>query len=186
MKKVPALLLILLLLSGCANARDQIDRALGLRSRLLQGEGCSFTAGITADYGDQLHTFTLECRGDRQGNLAFTVTEPETIAGITGIISGDGGKLTFDDTALDFPLLADGQVTPVSAPWLLLMTLRGGYLTGAGEEGELLRLAVDDSYEEDALHLDIWLDGEDRPVQADILYDGRRILSMTIANFQIS
>ena len=169
MKKVPALLLILLLLSGCANARDQIDRALGLRSRLLQGEGCSFTAGITADYGDQLHTFTLECRGDRQGNLAFTVTEPETIAGITGIISGDGGKLTFDDTALDFPLLADGQVTPVSAPWLLLMTLRGGYLTGAGEEGELLRLAVDDSYEEDALHLDIWLDGEDRPVQADIL-----------------
>lgn len=186
MKRIPALLLVLLLLSGCANARNQIDRALELRTRLLQGEGCSFTAGITADYGDQLHTFTLECRGDRQGNLAFTVVEPETISGITGIIGSEGGKLTFDDTALDFPLLADGQVTPISAPWLLLKTLRGGYLTGAGNEGELLRLAVDDSYEEDALHLDIWLDAENKPVQADVLYDGRRILSLTIGNFQIS
>lgn len=186
MKRIPALFLVLLLLSGCANARNQIDRALGLRTRLLQGEGCSFTAGITADYGDQLHTFTLSCQADRQGNLAFTVLEPETIAGITGNISSEGGKLTFDDTALEFPLLADGQVAPISAPWLLLKSLRGGYLTGAGDEEDLLRLAVDDSYEEDALHLDIWLDAEDRPVQADILYDGRRILSLTIADFQIS
>ena len=185
MKKTVGLMLLILMLTGCANAREQIDRALALRTRLLQGEGCSFTAGITADYGDVLHSFTLECRGDGQGNLAFTVVEPETIAGITGSISSEAGKLTFDETALDFPLLADGQVTPVSAPWLLLKTLRGGYLTGAGEEGELLRLAIDDSYEEDALHLDIWLDPEDRPVQADILYDGRRILSLTVTDFEI-
>lgn len=185
MKRIPALLLVLLLLSGCANARNQIDRALFLRTRLLQGEGCSFTARITADYGEQLHTFTLDCKGDHLGNLIFTVAEPETIAGITGLISTEGGKLTFQDTALEFPLLADGQVTPISAPWLLLKTLRGGYLTGAGEEGNLLRLTVDDSYEEDALHLDIWLNGENMPVQADILYDGRRILSLAIAEFQI-
>lgn len=185
MKKTAALMLALFLLSGCSNAKKQIDRALGLRTRLLQGEGCSFTAGITADYGDQLYSFTLECRGDSLGNLAFTVTEPESIAGITGSITQEGGRLTFDDTALEFPLMADDQLTPVSAPWLLLKTLRGGYLTGAGQEGELLRLAVDDSYEEDALHLDIWLNESDMPVRADILYDGRRILSLTIVDFQI-
>ena len=39
--------------------------------------------------------------------------------------------------------------------------------------------------EEDALHLDIWLDPEDQPVQADILYDGRRILSLTVTDFEI-
>lgn len=185
MKRIPAILLVLLMLAGCANARNHIDRALALRARLQQGEGCSFTAGITADYGDALHTFTMECRGDRLGNLSFTVAEPQTVAGITGVISSEGGKLTFDDTALDFPLLAEGQVAPISAPWLLLKTLLGGYLTGAGEEGELLRLTIDDSYEEDALHLDIWLDREDRPVQADVLYDGRRVLSLTVTNFQI-
>lgn len=185
MKKTAALILSLLLLSGCANADRQIDRAMELRSRLLNGQGCGFTAGITADYGDELYTFTLECQGDEQGNVTFTVVEPETIAGITGSITQEGGKLTFDDTALEFPLLADDQVTPVSAPWLLLKTLRGGYLTSAGEDGELLRLTINDSYEEDALQLDIWLDGENIPVRADILYDGRRILSLTIGDFQI-
>ena len=185
MRKTAALVLVLLLLSGCSNAKSYINRALELRTRLYQSEGCSFTAGITADYGDQVYQFTLSCRGDSQGNLAFTVAEPETIAGITGHISQKGGKLTFDDAALDFPLMADGLLTPVSAPWLLLKTLRGGYLTSAGMEGDLLRLAVDDSYEEDALHLDIWLDGEDCPVQADIYYDERRILSLTIKDFRI-
>lgn len=185
MKKMGALVLAMFLLAGCSNAKNYINRALELRSRLHRSEGCSFTAGITADYGDQLYQFTLSCQGDSQGNLAFTVMEPETIAGITGNISNRGGELTFDDSVLEFPLMADGLLTPISAPWLLLKTLRGGYLTSAGMEGELLRLAVDDSYEEDALHLDIWLDGEDRPVQADICYDERRILSLTIEDFQI-
>lgn len=185
MKKAASLLLTLLLLTGCSNARAQIDRAMELRARLLAADGCSFTARITADYGDDLHTFGMECVGDSLGSLNFTVTEPESIAGITGIISQEGGRLTFEDTALEFPLLADDQLTPVCAPWIFLKTLRSGYLTSAGEEGELLRLTIDDTYEEDALHLDIWLDAENSPVQADILYDGRRILSLAITDFRI-
>ena len=185
MKKVMSLLLALLVLPGCANARDHIDRAMALRAKLLAGSGCSFTASVTADYGDAVHNFQLDCTADGQGNLSFTVTSPESISGITGALSADGGKLTFDDTALEFPLLADGQVAPVTAPWIFLKTLRSGYLTAAGADGDLLRLTIDDTYEEDALHLDIWLDQEDLPVQADILYDGRRILSLAIGNFRI-
>ena len=184
MKRMAALVLILVTLTGCANAHSQIDRAMELRSRLLRS-GCGFTAVVTADYGDKLHTFTLECVGDAQGNLGFTVVEPESISGITGTVTQEGGKLTFDGDALQFPLLADGQVTPVSAPWLLLKTLRGGYLTSAGEDGDLLRVTIDDSYEDDALQLDIWLDSEDNPVQADVVYDGKRILSIAVSNFVI-
>ncbi len=179
-----AVLAVCLVFTGCSGTQENIDRAIGLRSQLLN-HGCSFTAQITADYGDKVHTFTMDCQGDAQGNLSFTVTQPESIAGITGTVGTEGGKLTFDDAALHFELLADGQVTPVSAPWILLKTLRGGYLTAAGIEGELLRLTIDDSYEENAMQLDIWLDGSDRPVQADILYDGRRILSLSVSNFQI-
>lgn len=186
MRRAAALMLILLItLTGCSGMRNQIDRAMALRSKLLSGNGCSFTAQITADYGEKLHTFSMQCQGDTQGNLTFTVTEPESISGITGMVSLEGGKLTFDDVALEFPLLADDQVTPVSAPWILLKTLRGGYLTSANEEGELLRLTIDDSYEDDALQLDIWLNSQNQPVQADILYDGRRILSLTVTDFQI-
>ena len=86
---------------------------------------------------------------------------------------------------MSFPLLADDQVTPVSGPWILLKTLLGGYLTACTLEEELLRLTINDSYEEDALQLEIWLSSEDVPIQAEILYDGRRIVTMQIENFRI-
>ena len=110
---------------------------------------------------------------------------PETIAGITGTVSAEGGKLTFDEESLAFELLADGQVTPVSAPWLLLKTLRGGYVTGCGMDGDYLRVSIDDSYEEDALHLDIWLDSASVPQRAEIVWQEKRILSLELEKFEI-
>ena len=183
MKRILSLLVCLVLLAGCGSGKDGMDRAMALRSRLL-GSGASFDAGITADYGDRTYTFGMACTLDSRGNLEFTVTQPELIAGITGALSADGGKLTFDGKALAFNLLADGQVSPISGPWILMHTLRSGYLTSCGWEEGRLRLAIDDSYEEDALHLDIWLDETDCPVRGEILWQGRRILSVAVENFQ--
>lgn len=182
--KILALLLALTLLTGCAGKDEELGRAMALRVKLLTSS-VSFDAEITADYGDELHTFSVYCEGDSQGNLGFRVTAPETIADITGRIEAGEGKLTFRDTVLAFPLLAEEQLSPVSAPWIFYTTLRGGYLTSAGMEDDLLRLTIDDSYGEDAMTVDIWLDEEDNPIRAEILYDGRRILTLTIKNFQI-
>lgn len=156
-----------------------------LRASLLGCLGCSFDVTVTADYGDEIHEFAMNCQTSGRGNVSFTVTQPESIAGITGEISSGEGKLTFDDTILQFPLLADDQVTPVSGPWILIKTLLGGYLTAANQEDDLLHLTIDDSYEDDALQMEIWLNGEDMPVCGEILYDGRRIVTMTVENFQI-
>ncbi len=185
MKKIAALMLALVILTGCTGKRDEMDRAMNLRAALLGSEGCSFTAQICADYGDALQEFTLYCEGTNNGDLGFRVEEPATISGITGRFKGKEGALTFDDVALTFPLLADGQVTPVSGPWVFLKTLLGGCLTACGQEEDLLHLTIDDSYEEDALQLEIWMNGENIPVHAEIIYDGRRILTMQIENFQI-
>jgi hypothetical protein len=182
--KILAVILALLLLGGCKGPEAELDRAMALRAKLL-ASSVSFDAEITADYGDELHKFSLYCEGDTRGNLGFRVTAPETIADITGRIDGGEGKLTFRDTALAFPLLAEDQLSPVSAPWIFYRTLRSGYLTAAGMEEEFLRLTIDDSYEEDALTLDIWLNEQDLPIRAEILYDGRRILTLEIENFQI-
>ena len=182
--KILAVVLALLLLGGCKGPEGELDRAMALRAKLL-ASSVSFDAGITADYGDEVHSFSVYCEGDSQGNLGFRVTAPETIADITGRIDGGEGKLTFRDTALAFPLLAEDQLSPVSAPWIFYQTLRSGYLTSAGMEGDLLRLTIDDSYEEDALTLDIWLNEQDIPIRAEILYDGRRILTQEIENVQI-
>ena len=186
MKRITAVILAMLLLTGCTGKRNELDRAMKLRANLLGCLGCSFDVTVTADYGDEIHQFAMSCVSGGRGDLQFTVTQPESIAGITGSISSGEGKLTFDGTALQFPQLADDQVTPISGPWILMKTLLGGYLTAANEEEELLHLTINDSYEEDALQLDIWLDGDDVPVRAEILYDGRRILSLSVKNFKIS
>lgn len=183
MKQIAAVFLSLVLLTGCTGKRDELDRAMKLRANLLGCLGCSFDVTVTADYGDSYYTFVMNCQANGRGDLQFTVLQPESIAGITGEISSGEGKLTFDDVALHFPLLADDQVTPVSGPWILMKTLLGGYLTAANEEDDLLHLTIHDSYEEDALQMEIWLDGEDEPVNAEILYDGRRIVTMTVENF---
>ena len=186
MKKTLWLVLTVFLLTGCAGKPKEMERALALRTRLLQASQCRFDAEITADYGDKLCYFGLDCTFDKNGDLCFRVTAPETISGITGSISWEGGKLTFDDTVLYYELLTDEQLSPISAPWILMKALRGGYITSAGEDSGSLRICVNDSYEEDALNLDIWTNGEDIPVKADICYAGRRILSLKLENVVIS
>ena len=182
MKRMIWLVFAVVLLCGCSAGNGQLDRAMALRAELIAKSVC-FDAQITADYGDKSYTFGMHCSCDTQGNLKFEVTEPDTSAGITGEVSAKGGKLTFDDTALAFELMADGQISPVSAPWVLMKTLRGGYLTSCTQEGDSLRVAIDDSYEEDALHLDIWLDGQDLPKIAEIYWQGRRLLTVSVSNF---
>ena len=145
MKRILALILVLVCLPGCAGQGQELDRALALRTKLL-AQPATFDVQITADYGDSVHNFMMSCRMDTQGGVSFTVIQPQSIAGITGNISAGVGKLTFDDAVVNFDLLADGQLSPIAAPWVFVKALRSGYLTSCGKEGENLRITVDDSY----------------------------------------
>ncbi len=158
-----------------------MNRAMAVRSKMLAST-IAFDAEITADYGDEVYQFTMTCEADSSGKLTFTMTSPETVSGISGEISSAGGAMYFEDEAVSFPVLAQGQITPVSAPWVLIHSLRSGYLTSCGKEGGILRLSIDDSYADDALHLDIWLDASDMPARGEILWEGRRILSVVLKN----
>lgn len=185
MKRIGAIFLSLLFLTGCSRTPRELQQALDLRTELLSAEGCSFTADITADYGDSLQKFSLSCQGDAQGNVRFSVTEPEPIRGITGTLSAEGGKLTFDDHALAFSYLTDDQLSPVSGPWVFLRTLRGGYLEAAGKEGERIHVLAKDSYDDSALSVDLWLEAGNIPNRCEILYRGRRILTLEIRDFRL-
>lgn len=160
-----------------------MDRALSLRQRLLDAQGCSFCVQVYADYEEIIYSFSMECSADEYGNLNFAVVEPESIEGICGTISESGGTLTFDEEVLAFPVLADGQITPVSAPWVMLNSLRGGFIQGAGSAENGLHIYLEDSYQEDPLTVDIYTDQNDLPVSTDILWQGKRILSMQITQF---
>ena len=185
MKRWFAGVVCVFLLLGCSPGADPVEKGMTLRTKLLEGKGCAFSAAVTADYGDYLHTFVMLCTADPSGAVQFTVTAPESISGITGAVNGEGGKLTFDEEVLLFSPLADGQLAPVTAPWVIVKALRSGYLVSCGETGQGSILTVDDSYAEDALRLEIRLDDRDLPVSAEIYWQGRRILSVRIEHFEI-
>ena len=185
MKKLALYFLMLFLLTGCEQKAPELQKAMDLRQKLLSADGCSFVCDITADYGDSVHKFSADCKGDSLGNVRFTVTAPESISGIHGLISDRGGEILFDETALEFGLLTDRQLSPVSAPWMFLKTLRGGYLMNGGKEENLIHIGARDSYEEDALLVDFWMEPEGRPKRAEILFRGRKILTLEIQNFRI-
>lgn len=174
----------ILFLFGCSESKSSVEPGLALRQKLLSGNGCKFIAVITADYGDLTQTFSMECISDADGNIQFSVLEPEAISGIAGSISQDGGRLTFDDHALAFSMLADGQIAPVSSPWIVIKTLRSGYIRACERKKETTRLIIDDSYEDDALQVDIYLSSDQIPVQADVLWRGKRYLSVGVKNFE--
>lgn len=175
--------LLLFSLVGCSENEGSINQALFMRERILSAKECNFLAEITADYGDKIQTFTLSCTTDSQGNLTFTVAEPDIISGISGRFDETGGDLKFDEEMLAFPLLAEGQISPVSVPWILMRTLRSGYISACGRDGDLMRATINDSYAENALQMEIWFDDNLNPVQGEIIWEGRRILTVVVSNF---
>lgn len=184
MKKILWTLIPIVLLTGCAMGKGEMEEALAFRSKVLGADSVRFEAEVSADYIDRTEEFDLACQTDAAGLLTFRVTEPEEIIGITGTVTGEEGTLTFDDTVLAFPLLADERLSPVSGPWVMMKALRSGYITAVVREGEKLHLTVDDSYDDDPLTLEIWIEGNEVDA-CEISYRGRRQMTMDIGDFGI-
>ncbi len=182
MKRFLSLLIALCCLSGCGTEQS-LDPVLTLRQQLQQTPA-AFDCRITADYGEETYTFAMGCQLDAHGNLSFQVTEPEAISGITGKVEAGQGSLLFDSTVLSFPLLADGLLSPASAPWILFTAIRSGYMQSAGPDGDLTMVRLKDSYGEDAFQAELWLDGDHKPVRGEILWKDRRILALSVSNFR--
>ena len=185
MKLSVAALLLISILCGCNSKDVQLQQALELRKALISAENCSFETTITADYGKTLYTFQMHCHMDSDNNLSFTVTDPETIAGISGMISKDTASLTFDDKLLAFPILADDQLTPVSAPWIFLNALKSGYIIGSSGEEDGHCIYLEDSFSENPIHIEVHTDLQWQPYHADFFWKQQRVLSIEIRNFNI-
>ena len=171
-----------LFLSGCEKNDDALVELLSFREQ-IQSQSFRFDANITADYGDELHNFCMLCEFNKEGDMNFTVLEPESISMITGSISNHGAQLTFDDKILAFEMLADGQITPVTAPWILIKTLKSGYINSYGEIGNEMLVKIDDSYESEPFYTDISFSEANMPKRGEIIWQGRRILCVEIENF---
>ena len=187
MKRVLLIIILCLMLMGCSQKTDYVDNAMGLRSRLSNAQSCSFNARVTADYGDCVYTFRIQCEHQNDGGMQWEILEPDSIQGIAGMVTEKDGKFVFDDgNAVIFPLLADGYITPAAVPWILTRTILGGYIQKAGPDNEYIRTQIDDSFKGRQFTLDLWTDSSGDPVRGDILWEGQRIMSIEITDFVIS
>lgn len=159
-----------------------MEAALELRSRCLASEQVVFRAEVRADYITTIEEFSLACDLDRAGVMAFQVLEPEEIAGIRGTVREDAGTVEFEETVLSFPLMAQGRLSPLSGPWVVMKAIRSGCIIAAGQEGDLTRVTIDDSYADNALTVDLWLE-EGQLTQAEVAWEGLRCLVMTFDDF---
>ena len=182
MKRIFLISLLILLLSGCTNS-SELSKVMSFREEILKSKGYTFCANITADYGDAVYAFSVDCTFDQSGAMTFTVCSPDTLNGITGTVSAERSALTFDDEVLLFALLADDQLSPISAPWIADKALRSGYIQSCGIDGDNIKIILDDSYDANALQVEYWVTKDMMPVAADISWQNRRILTMQIVSF---
>ena len=180
MKRILPLFLVFLL--GCSGPDPAMEAALDLRSRCLASPAIRFRAEIRADYITGFEEFTLDCETSPDGAVSFRVVRPEEIADIFGTVRRDEGPVEFDGAVLAYPLMAQGRLSPLSGPWVVLKAIRSGCIIAAGQEGELTRVTIDDSYADNALTVDVWLE-EGQVIQAEVAWEGLRCLVMTFDDF---
>ena len=179
------LILVCILLTGCSKQNADIDDALLFRQRLANSSQCEFKIEVTADYGEEVYQFLLACSTDSDRNIKFEVIAPDSISGISGIISPTGGKITFDEDVLSFPLLTEGELSPISAPLILYNGLCSGYLNSCGSTKEGTQMIIDDVFADTPVQIIVWSDQDLIPQHCEILWDGRCIMSIVIENFKL-
>lgn len=176
-----------LVLTGCGRDKPhrQMQDALEFRTEIMAAQTCTFLADVSADYGDRVYTFSLECTYTPGGDGFLTVAAPESIAGISAHVSDDGAKVEFDGAILEFGQTANDRGAPLALPWILGSAWTEGYIESAGRDGDAVLVTCLLGYGEEQLTVETWLASEGIPLHCDVICDGRRFLAVTIRDFSL-
>lgn len=184
--RVFLLALALTALCACGGKTDAaMQQALDLRTALGAAGGCAFTAEVTADYGEKIYAYTMDCVCEAGAGARFTLRAPQTLAGISAEISADGARVSYEDTEVGFSTLAGGRLAPMQLPWLLADGWYSGRIRAAGREDGLVRVTCQLGYGEQALTLDTWLGEDGFPRKSTVSCDGQTLLTAEIQNFSL-
>ena len=107
-------LMMTLSLSACGGGgggSEAEELALTIRGEYLAMTSCAAQAVVTADYGQRVYRYELSAAVNGEEAL-FTLTAPETVAGLTARIEEDEGWLEYDGAILETGELAPGGLTP--------------------------------------------------------------------------
>jgi len=189
-----SVLMITLLLTACGGEEGSKadELALTTRGAYLAAKGCSGAAVVTADYGQRIYRYRLDFQAEEEQTL-LTLTEPETVAGITARLSAqEGSRLEYEGIMLETGPLDDSGLTPVSSVPAILKTVREGYLDLCELEtleagGQILRLSSRDPVREpgDGIETTVWLDPDSYALlRGEICRDGACVIQCEFSDFE--
>ena len=179
MRKFLACILILTLfftLTACRSTQTADERILEIRE-LFQTSTQHFSAELTANYSDRVHTFTLRFSSEAS---TLEVLAPEIIAGIVIEVSESGTVLHFDGAELDTGPLTEDGLSPLAALPTIVYEWKEGPITGShfetfhGIETVVMTTGVSDRVQ----HI-TWFNRETGlPIKAELFQSGTLVLGV--------
>lgn len=126
------------------------------------------------------------CRYKTDGTASMELTQPESLRGIRAETDSDGSEVSFGGTGAAFGALADGNLAPMAAPYMMGSCWAGEYIESAGGEDGGTHAVYLKNYGSDELRLDVWLSADTGyPAYCEISFGGRKVLAAAISDFTL-
>ncbi len=175
-------LCLLLMCSGCGSKGNG---GADIQAQYARVAAAQMEAEVTFHTGQEDRSFTLRCDYTPESSTV-TVTAPETVAGITATVSGDGLTIGYDGAVLSAG--SGGLPGPVNALPYLLRALGSGYLLEQGRETlgdtDCYRLTLDAALGDTPLTCTAWLETETLlPRYAELTMEGTVVVSVELLAF---
>lgn len=181
---VPALMIMALLLVGCAKSGGLEKSFEEERIKWTQAKGLSFTADIVTELGDSVFECTLQC--SREGeDIVLELIEPENIAGIRARLGEDAAQIEYEGIILAVEDASIGETSPVSAAAKIMRALTGSPLTQIWTEtAQEQELIVTELYISENEYARLWFLKENFSlIHAELVSDGRSVVKCSVVSF---
>ena len=177
-----ALMMILLLLSGCAG--ETLDSVTeDLTQQYHAAVGIDALATVTAFYSDHSAEFALRYQ-DSAGAVSVTVEEPESLRGITASPTEDLLTLSFDGAVLAAGDFDDLRLSPMALIPLMMQQLRESFPASFLSSKERITLYYPALLNTRDAEFEITFDKNTyAPLQCDLYLEGTKILAAEFQQF---
>ncbi len=184
MKRVLVLLLAAFMTASCA-ARGDDTRAEELQERYTAMAGCTARVRVSVTEDGEVRRYTLDVVRDGEETRVMAV-EPEALAGIVAVVSGDRLAVAYDDFLLDAGS-ADQSVSAANAVAVMLDAVAKGWIAERNTERcmdtDALRLRFETEHGGESLSVTAWFDSSDAPLCAEIERESEIFLYLEFTEF---
>lgn len=181
------------ILTGCSLGKvsQAEEMCHEIMKSMQQADQWQAQCEIIADYGTRVYEIQVQVTSDGE-KTEIALLSPADLAGITAVIEEDTHFLQFEDLVLQLGEL-DTEMTPVSAVYDLVSILKQGYCGASNfetwENQKALRAEFWNPEQTGELtdkEIFWFLMEENTPCYAEVIRQGRRVLSCRFSSFSLS